>query len=212
MAWVDQCVNRLGTYSTASLAIDALATAFYGKRHREGSIVAQAATKYSKALIALRQALEEQTGSCSFDILAATTALYRYEVVLCTSEEGWIKHAGGISKLIELTGPKSFEEHPNSTILDANRFRVVCQAYWYRRRTFLEHPRWTASRSSQTGSDFHFQQLQDLYARLARLSEDINEIITNSHSGKDLIQNASEESVRLLEDLRSWSDTWKGET
>ena len=209
-AWVSQCVNQSASYPTANLAIDALATAFYGKRHNESSIVAQAASKYSKALIALRQLLEQQTGSCSFDVLAATTALYRYEVVLCTSEEGWIQQAGGISKLIEVNGPQTFEKYPNKTILDANRFRVVCQAYWYRKRTFLEHPRWTELRSPQVGPDYHFRQLQDLYARLARLSEDINDIITGYRNGEDLVQYASEESSRLLEDLKAWSDVWIG--
>ena len=56
--WIDHCLQSPDLYPAAMLALDCLATAFFGKRHRQASIIAQAGCKYGKALVALRNTLQ----------------------------------------------------------------------------------------------------------------------------------------------------------
>ena len=206
--WIDRCLQSPDLYPAAMLALDCLATAFFGKRHRQASIIAQAGCKYGKALVALRNTLQRQGAACSFDILAASTTLYRYELILCTSYQGWIQHAGGISRLIELSGPGAFECYPNRAILDASRYRIIHEAYWHRVRTFLERPEWTALKSDGSDEKLHLLKLQDFYARLARLTEDVSFCLAGPDKTTDHVHQTSLEAIDLVQDLENWETLW----
>ena len=207
--WINYCTQTPEIYPAASLALDCLATAFYGKRHRQASIIIQASNKYGQALITLRKALQQQTTSCTFDILAASTALSRYETVICTSYRGWIQHAGGITRLIEISGPDAFHCYPNRAILNANRYRIIHQAYCHRVRTSLERREWTALKSHATDEKAHLSKLEDFYARLARLSEDVSLFLASHDVRKDHVQQTYKEAISLLQHLESWAISWR---
>lgn len=77
----------------------------------------------------LRNALETASGLNTFNVLAATTALYRYEQINFTTKDGWIHHAGGMSRIIQMSGPEAFRHFPNKAILDVNWYVIVLGAY-----------------------------------------------------------------------------------
>ena len=204
--WIDYSLTDPNEYPTACLAIGALATALDGKRNRQPSIVNSAIQLYGRALAALRQTLLMQEGICIFDVLAASIALQRYEVIVYTTSTGWIQHTGGIARAIELSGPESFRIHPNRAILDANCYPIIQEAYHQRKQTFLALERWRNLRVHANDQQSHSDQLQDFYSRLAGLTEDVTSIITdpNSRSYCMILNSVN----RLLTDLDMWLYHW----
>ena len=207
--WIRISLTDPIKYPTACLSIRALATAYYGKRNYCHELSITATRNYGKALVMLRQALLQDNGLGTFDILAASTALQRYEVMVCTTSTGWIQHAGGTARAMELCGPDRFKNYPNKAILDANGYLIIHEAYSQRRRTFLERKGWRSLRTGGSSQDLHFDKLQDLYARLAGLAEDVDIFMTEQRSkGQSEILHEADD---LLEDLDSWLDYWRAE-
>ena len=204
--WISHSLADPKSYPTACLAIRTLATAYYGKRYRQPDIVLDANHSYGRALITLQSALLKQDKSCIFDILAASTALQRYEVIVYTTRTGWILHAGGIARAIELSGPKCFERNPNKAILDANAYHIIQEAYHRRRRTFLALQEWRNLRTISGDQDIHFDRLQDFYARLAGLTERVTCFVADQDSWQH--REILDEANLLLEDLDMWVNHW----
>ena len=204
--WINRSLSESRKYPTAQLAIDALAAAYYGKRFRQPRIVKQANINYGRALAALHCALLESDGSCSFNVLAACTALQRYETIIYTTSTGWIQHAGGIARAIEVAGPKCFRFDPNKAILDANRYNIILEAHHRRRRTFLADEDWRELRTHDNDQDAHFDALQDLYARLTELAESVT-----SYTADPVIwryYEITQMANSLLVDLDLWITHW----
>ena len=210
-AWISYCTSDQSRYPVAFLALRALAGVYFGRRICEPSIVIQGTNLYGRALTALQNALQEGDRLDTFDLLTASTALQRYEAIVCTTGTGWIEHSGGIAKAIELSGPDCFHEYPNKAILDANRYRIIQEAYHHRRRTFLADDEWRTVKSYDGSQEAHYAQLQDLYARLAGLSEDVISCLEEPQMAQDFIQEVSDEADGLLADLDCWMIYWTWE-
>ncbi|MCJ1306163.1 hypothetical protein MMC08_008981, partial [Hypocenomyce scalaris] len=207
--WINFSLTDPISYPTACLAIGTLATAYYGKRNRQPEIVVCAIRNYGRALVALQRALLQSDNSCTFDILAASTALQRYEVIISTTSTGWIQHSGGVARAIELSGPECFTRNPNKAILDANSYRIIQEAYHHRRRTFLALEKWRNLRTNLDDQSVHFDRLQDLYARLPGLAEGVTSFLADQGSGRH--RKILDEANRLLADLETWVNHWIAE-
>lgn len=204
-SWIENSLSDPVRYPTACFAVGTLAQAYYGKRNRQPSIVTHAKHNYGRALAALHRTLLK-SDTCIFDILAASTALQRYEAIVYTTSTGWIQHAGGIARAIELSGPECFKDFPNKAILDANGFAMIQEAYHRRSKTFLALERWRDLRSNSNAQDAHFDRLQDFYARLAGLAESA----TSLQSDQNPVWHCEvlDEADRLLADLERWATHW----
>ena len=73
--------SKVGTISmTPVLSTNALAAAFFGRRHKQTSVCVEAAEKYGHALRSLKSDLDDPNEVWSFGTLAAASALSLYEV------------------------------------------------------------------------------------------------------------------------------------
>ena len=206
--WVDHCTIKTDDLPIASIALESLAAAFHSKRHQDPSIMTLASRTYGQALLALRNALQKDNVTCNFDILAACTALHRYETIVCTSRAAYIEHAGGVSRITELGGPETFHEHPNRLLLKANGYRIVHEAYYQRRRSFLEQHQWKLFEDHSEDDAAQFLKLLDFWARLAGVVQEITTILIGDNFDKQHAQLVRFESNRLLADLDEWEAFW----
>ena len=202
-SWIDECALKPELYPIAHLALQSFAAAFFSRRHR-ATDVRDSHLKYAQALTALRTALQQDDVSSSFDIVAATTALYRYETIACTSRAAFIKHARGISKVTELSGPECFFEHPSRALLKANAPRIVHEAYYQRTQTFLAQERWRKPEHDTQTEDNNFTDLFDFCARLAGLSQLITSFLIRVSAENSDAWQLRRDLDRLLADLGSW--------
>ena len=124
----------------------AMTASFFGRIHRQPRIVAQGQSMYSEALHNLAQDIGHTVKSRTIETLGATMALNMYEVGLPSSKTniekvaltviqllnispmtpGWITHAGGVGRLIQLRGPKDHQKYPEKTIFLESRRLIVC--------------------------------------------------------------------------------------
>ena len=206
--WMVVCLTKPEEYPTAILALKCLATSFFGRKHREDSITQEGAAAYGPALLALRQTLQDPVRAWSFDALAATTALGNYEYLMFTTRRGWIQHAQGVGKLMEMRGPECFKQWPERAILESNKVLLITQSLVARKRSFLEEEGWTSIRGPHEvdGKDF-MSALYDIFAKLPGIAEVIQDLETST---VDLIQVTDDLEVtriglsNLLQELEDW--------
>ena len=167
--WILACLSKKDDHPAAHLALKCLATTFFGRQHHQESVVSDASYLYSQALRRLCQTLQDPQKAQTFDVLAATTALNLYEYIAFTSSRGWIHHAQGMAKLLELRGPQAFKDLPDRAILYMNKPILVAKALEARKRTFLEDEEWDAGYTSNDAVLI----LGDLFARLPGIAETI---------------------------------------
>lgn len=140
--WMSACLSRQEVHPVAAISLKCLATMFFGRKHHQDAISMKAAKLYGQALVALSQALQDPHRDWSFDVLAATVALNYYEYMAFTTRQGWIQHAQGTAKLIQMRGPQGFKHYPDRAILEMTRTSLITQALVARKRSFLEDKEW----------------------------------------------------------------------
>ena len=139
--WVHEGCRQIGPWSLPHTSVKCLAAAYFGRMHKQPAILAYGAQLYGEALRLLNQNLEDAEQAYSLQILTSTMILQVYEFIGFTSNNGWIQHAGGIGRLIEVTsqlnsialianrfkmrGPWRHQTEPEKTILTRNRNPIV---------------------------------------------------------------------------------------
>jgi len=66
------------------------------------------------------------------------------KIIAFDSAFGWIKHAGGISKLIEMRGIHRLESPPERILFWSNRITIILDCLVRRKRCFMEREEWKA--------------------------------------------------------------------
>lgn len=107
-------------------SIGALASAFFGRIHSQMDMRQYGAVMYGQALRHLAKDLSDTEQAWSLSVLYSTLNLAWYEQV---EPNGglWIKHAGGIGRLLESRGPWRHRSSVERTILEAARPMIVSQ-------------------------------------------------------------------------------------
>ena len=83
--WFVKCLTEDAAHPTSSLALEALAMAYFGRKHHQNHIVASSSALYGQALRALSQSIQDPLKLFSFDTLAAVTALSFFEYYALTT-------------------------------------------------------------------------------------------------------------------------------
>jgi hypothetical protein len=90
-----------------------------------------------------------------------------------SSDSGWIKHAGGIGRLIELRGPERHQARPNRDIFEGNRANIALECWIKKKRCYLEQPSWkTVPWALEPESKDSMSYLQDILCDMPGLMED----------------------------------------
>lgn len=158
---------------TARDSVNALALAFFGKAHHQQDIVVQGAECYGKALLKLRDDLDDHDAMWSSSVLLSSILLARYELVASTGSAGWIQHAGGVERLFEARGPRRHQTVEERHIFEAARPIIVIKAITDYKRTFLDQPAWlTLPWAQDPGQKSSMNHLIDIFCVIPGLLED----------------------------------------
>lgn len=88
--------------SALRLSIQSLAASYFGRIHRQDTICLRARHLYGRALESLARDLNEQGQNSYTQILSSIVALTMYEMLTFQGATGWVQHAGGLARLLEV--------------------------------------------------------------------------------------------------------------
>lgn len=175
----------------AQLSIRALSAAYFGRIHKQYDIINQSALLYGEALRHLIIELRDPERARSLSTLSSSITLQTYEVcssiatltsisllygqfVAAKSTSGWLDHASGIGKLIELRGLQGYQTRLERDIFEANRVNIVIESSLRNKRCFLEQIEWkTRPWATDPESKDTMSYLIDILCDLPGLKEDV---------------------------------------
>ncbi|KAI4150716.1 MAG: hypothetical protein LQ340_003941 [Diploschistes diacapsis] len=197
---------------TASLALDALSTKFFGQANLQDKVIVEGTKYYTQALASLRKDL---AGPEAFSIgtLAATSTLSMFELVTFTSHHGWIQHAGGLARLMQARGPHRHKSELERKIFLENRVLLISQGMMTRKGSFLSERSWKEVPWEEAPeSKDPFDYLLDIGCAVPGMLEDndrFSQSLTNLQSfpQQDLLQNLKDRVTRAFDELDAW---WRG--
>lgn len=117
-----------------------------------------------------------------------------------TSTSGWINHALGLSKLMEIQGPAFYTSEPAHSVLVANRFNIILASLATSKPTTLSSPNWKMI-------PWQKQKLKDPMQLLVDVLTDLPDLRYDVERGCDpeaIRQNAMD----ILRRLRLWRVHW----
>ena len=178
-------------------------------------ILGKASKLYGDSLTRLRDSIENPLTCFDPYNISATISLHLYETIVYTSGLGWIQHAGGAGRLIELRGPERHQDWPDHGYFTLARPRVIFQAIVQRKRTFLEKAEWlTVPWAKHPETKTPHQKLLDIAALIPGLQEDWWAARSIAADDQDMLQLSKRfipKIARMLENLFRWRWTWEAE-
>ncbi|KAG4422536.1 hypothetical protein IFR04_004305 [Cadophora malorum] len=200
-------------------SVQALGALYFGRIHRQDEIASRGHKLYGQALIALNWDLQDGKTAWSISVIKSAMALELYELIAFRSHNGWMKHAGGVGRLIELRGPWRHQSVMDRFLLEGNRVTIALECLIQRKRCFLEHPDWknipwSLDPESKTSLHYLHDQLCDIpglvedTASLQKLASDCDK----DYQRLVLSQKILDQLKTLYEWRASWArqnpDSW----
>jgi hypothetical protein len=202
--------------ATSQNSILALSKVYFGRINKRQDVMRQGVVLYGQALRSLRRDLQDEEKAWSLSVLTSSMTLQLYELIATSSESGWLQHASGIGRLIELRGPGRHQSRAERRILENNRATIALGCVVKRQRCVLEHPDWkTIPSSSETIYEKRqstTSALHDIMMDIGGLMEDAD-LLQNSNFELDqflLQKSALLDNIRAhLNDLYAWRIRWE---
>jgi hypothetical protein len=214
--------------SCAQMSIRALGAVYFGRMHHLEETTDRGSVLYGKALVNLNRDLEDSDKAWSMSVLKSAITLELYEVsnhcyssigpnlsqfIAFNSAAGWMKHAGGVGKLIELRGPSQHQNPAERELLNGNKITIALACLIKKKRCFLEHPDWkiipwAPDPESKTSEIYLLDQLCDIPG----LFEDATNLNLPDQDEEQRIADHQSLSRNILVHLRilyEWRFTWQ---
>ncbi|KIV96571.1 hypothetical protein PV10_00419 [Exophiala mesophila] len=172
VSWL-QAIDPSQEYGASlDLAISALSLVSLGRKHGDVELRREGRASYGRALRQLQDILSQNRLLFEEQTLASCMALYTFELLEVSGEDttGWVSHAEGIARLIQLRGPESHVVGLSHRLFLGFRSTGITHALATRKSTYLAHQDWlTVPWKMQPKSDF--DKLLDIMAQIAILIE-----------------------------------------
>lgn len=140
--WLAQLASRTEVSSTLLHAIRAISLSFLGRKTRDQNLIQNARLIYGKTLLRLNKSLRDPIEGYASDTLSATVLLTFYEMVNCTEQHSWVRHAGGAAHLMQLRGAHRHRTDFDKAIFLACRLSMVIESYYTGKPCFLSAAPW----------------------------------------------------------------------
>lgn len=141
-SWLTQHVMDLST-PAATTSVRALSTTYFGRVHNEQAITARGTIFYVQALRHLNSDLQDKNKcTTSLSVLRVVDTFKLLEHFAFDNRAGWMKHASGIGRLIELRGPHAFQNANDRVHLEDNKAAIAISSLMSHKRCFLSNPDW----------------------------------------------------------------------
>ena len=141
-SWLTQLATRTEVSSTLLHAIRALSLSFLGRQTKNDNLVRTSRLIYGKTLLKLNKSLQDPVEGLASDTLSATLLLTFYEMLNCTEQNSWVRHAGGAGHLMMLRGAGRHRTDFDKAIFLACRYAITMESYRSGKRCFLSSAPW----------------------------------------------------------------------
>ena len=140
--WLAQLAGRVEVSPTLLYAIRAMSLSFLGRQARDENLVQNSRLIYGRALFKLNKSLQDPEEGLASDTLSATILLTFYEMLNCTENGSWVRHAGGAARLIQVRGVDRHQTDIDRAIFMACRYAIVIASFQTGERCFLSAAPW----------------------------------------------------------------------
>ena len=140
--WLAQLAGRVEVSSTLLYAIRAISLSFLGRQARDENLVQNSRLIYGRTLLELNKSLQDPEEGLASDTLCATVLLTFYEMLNCTGNNSWIRHAGGVARLMQVRGVGRHQTDFDRAIFVACRYAIVLESFQTGKRCFLSSAPW----------------------------------------------------------------------
>ena len=140
--WLAQLAGRVEVSSTLLYAIRAISLSFLGRQVRDENLVQNSRLIYGKTLLKLNKSLQDPNEGLASDTLSATVLLTFYEMLNCTENDSWVRHAGGAAHLMQVRGVARHQTDFDRAIFVACRYAIVLESFQTGKRCFLSSAPW----------------------------------------------------------------------
>lgn len=142
------------------LAFSALSVSRVGRSNQDLRLVKESTKVYGRALKDLQRALADSSRMQSEEVLAACSLLSLYEIFeggdAMSKSVGWVSHAQGAARLIELRGPSQHINRQAHHVFLGARLPILFSAIVRRKRSFLADTEWlTVPWRAISGKTYH---------------------------------------------------------
>ncbi|RMZ86301.1 hypothetical protein DV736_g6473, partial [Chaetothyriales sp. CBS 134916] len=123
-----------------------LALTYFGRAQVSNDILHAGSKMYVGSLTTLNENLRHPRKSRSNDTLLSIIILGIYEMLVLSSQDGWINHTLGLAAVIEMRGPALHQQgSPALQAFEASRFLIILASLAVSKATFLSQPQWKST-------------------------------------------------------------------
>lgn len=140
--WLAQLASRVEVSPTLLYAIRAMSLSFLGRQARDENLVQNSRLIYGRTLLKLNKSLQDPEEGLASDTLSATVLLTFYEMLNCTENNSWVRHAGGAARLMQVRGVARHRSEFDRAIFVACRYAIVLESFQTGKRCFLSSAPW----------------------------------------------------------------------
>jgi hypothetical protein len=231
----------MSSYSNDTLqqhtGVKALSKMYFGRMHKHPRVMIEGARNYCMALRSLKRDLQDPHRCSCLEVLSSSMVLSTYEVsaFLCnpflfrmagtdkmkffasSSPFGWVQHALGIGRIIELRGPTRHQSPLERIILESVRTEISLACLVSRKRCFLSRPDWKSIPwALEPESKSAMICLQDILMEIPEIAMDFHELTRATHQGPEKQETYFRDRERFshrvsctLNQLYDWRITWE---
>lgn len=212
--WTSVLLELSQTEPALDLAFSALSISRVGRSNNDLRLVKESTKIYGRALKDLQKALYDESRMHTAEVLAACSLLGLYEIFeggdAMNRSVGWISHAAGAARLIEVRGPHDHVDRQSHHVFLGARLPILFSAILRRKKTFLAQQEWlTVPWQSMPCKTYH-DVLVDLAVNIPGLLEDFDRLRSSSAPGMHAaLQDLLRSFTQLKDTLTRWEHNKK---
>lgn len=140
--WLPHLFPVTGCHVLLDQSVRACTLAHLSRMYRTTALMHEAELHYGRALRYLNNMLQDPVKGLESETLGSMILLSIFEMFASSSNQSWIRHAGGVETLMKLRGPGRHRKGIDREMFLAYRVTLVVQAIQSDRVTFLDEPEW----------------------------------------------------------------------
>ncbi|CAG8034174.1 unnamed protein product [Penicillium olsonii] len=200
--WLGFLPSIYGQNRVLDATIKSFTAHHFGRVRGNMQMVSYARSAYGEALRGLRRSLETPAESLSTHVFCAVVMLCMYELFTDTENpDSWMKHAKGLSQLVQIRGPGRYNNALDMTLLKASRGLIVMHSMFSGDKFFLASDEWHAVMQQQFTTDVSAElhhSIETFFAYLTYTPSLVHKLYELRHANL-----TSAEAARTISDMLS---------
>lgn len=212
--WTSVLLELSQAEPSLDLAFSALSIARVGRSNNDLRLVKESTKIYGRALKDLQKALYDESRMHTAEVLAACSLLGLYEIFeggdAMNRSVGWVSHAAGAARLIELRGPNDHVDRQSHHVFLGARLPILFSAILRRKRTFLADQDWLSVPWRTMPCKTYHDALVDIAVNVPSLLDEFDKLRSSPTSETHTaLQGLLESCTELKDALTSWEHNKK---